>query len=377
MIGSGAQSAPLNAAFDGEKAQVDLTVSTNGALMLNSSCQAIVRTYIQPSASPWYGRMQEILEGAQKLAKQWRTSGYLDFHNGALSKTAACATEFIRHREEVSTLFDQAIAHPGDDEVKAGIVRILEASQATVRELVTVVRSYEERLRTWGQLMQLAQHQMSTTVVQIQSQEVDIEADIKTINRLLSTLQGRITRDRNAIAAAKAKEGGGIAEIIIGIVLAPLSAGASLILTGIGVSSIAEANREIASMQEAVRDHQAEIASSQTSMSDDQKQVASLQGIVMAVSGVVSDVKRIEEALDPLKVTWDTFSRSLEGLIRKLQKSSGSQDFFMGKAWYISACEEWVLLDPDTHGASVGNLTGEVSIPSGAPGPPTGLKIIA
>jgi hypothetical protein len=76
--------------FNGNKLKEQLNFSTNAALMLNSACQAIVETYLEPSNSPWFNPVREELSEAQKLVRSWRQEGYLYFDNDILTETANC-----------------------------------------------------------------------------------------------------------------------------------------------------------------------------------------------------------------------------------------------------------------------------------------------
>src|SRR5690606_5618063 len=122
------------------------------------------------------------------------------------------------------------------------------------------------------------------------------------INQKITNLQNQIKTDRKAIAKAKEARKKGITETIFGVLLAPFTLGASLILAGIGVASIAEADQKISEMEKSITKYQKSIVDDQVNLTDDQKAVSSLKGLLMGLSSVLSDMNLISESLQVLKV---------------------------------------------------------------------------
>src|SRR5690606_40654466 len=107
----------------------------------------------------------------------------------------------------------------------------------------------------------------------------DLKSQITEINQKIDNFKSQIKADREAIAKAKKAREKGIVETIFGVILAPITLGASLILAGIGVASIAEAESKISDMEKSISQYQKSIVSDQANLSDDQKEVTTLNSL--------------------------------------------------------------------------------------------------
>jgi chromosome segregation ATPase len=137
--------------------------------------------------------------------------------------------------------------------------------------------------------------------------------------------------------------------------LAPLTGGASLILAGIGVSSISEAEGKIKILQDTINNYQGKISGYQQQMTQDQKEISSLNGILLTADIVLKDIEMIGTALDPLKTNWEAFEKEINDVIEKIGRAENSSDIILQKAWYEAACDEWNAIVP--HLESIQNLS--------------------
>jgi peptidoglycan hydrolase CwlO-like protein len=196
---------------------------------------------------------------------------------------------------------------------------------------------------------------MAQTVGEIQEQESQLRTEINAINSNIAELKKQIQADREAIAKAQAEKSKGIKETILGIMLAPLTGGASLILAGIGVSSISEAEGKIKILQDTINNYQGKISGYQQQMTQDQKEISSLNGILLTADIVLKDIEMIGTALDPLKTNWEAFEKEINDVIEKIGRAENSSDIILQKAWYEAACDEWNAIVP--HLESIQNLS--------------------
>ena len=320
--------------------QDHLSQSIGAVLLLNSSCQAIVESYITPSESPWYDPVSTELHRAQVLVRQWRLSGYLYFNQSILTDCGNCANAIINARALIESLFAD-LAQQYNDAQKQQLIAALQQLLPVVAGLNSSVSSYQAKLSDWNLSIAAVHDQLNTTIGQIQQQAADIQADIQAANQMIASMQQTIEQDRQALAKAKAAESKGIIETIFGVLFAPITGGASLILAGIGVASIVEGEAEIKALQSNIETAQQQIVTDQAHLSDDQKQIASLQSIGSSANLVLSDVQFIGASLDALRTDWQLLHDNLEGVISKITQAENADMLVLSKVWFEAACHEW------------------------------------
>lgn len=330
--------------------QIDL--SMNRMLLLNASCQAVIEADIEQVASPWYQQLDQELGAAEELVIGWRRSGVMYFQSAILSAIGSFGDSFLSAQPTIELLFAQL----EQDFTPAGQAALLDRLKALVPPLQTLsgqTQAYGARLKAFQAAMATPHANMQTTIADVQSQEASIEGEIAGINTQIAALTAQINTDRDIIAKAEKARTGGIVETIFGILFAPVTGGLSLILAGIGVASIADAQSKVKAMQSEVAGYQQTIAGDQSSLSADQQIVATLGALTMSTGLVISDLDNIDSALDALRTSWDVFGGELSGEIDKLGQASGAAEVGVAHAWYSSACAQWQLIAANA--ASLGN----------------------
>jgi len=315
--------------------------STNAMLMLNASCQGIVEIYIEPTSDSWYIVLENELVIAQRLVREWRTNGSLYFNEYVLSATISCGQSFGNAETQIIGYFDQLI-NADNNTIKTALVNALNLIKKQVDQINGSISNYETQLKTWGDKMQNAHTSMNITITTIQNQEVALQTQINAINATIANLQTQIQTDRDAIAKAKSDEKTGTLETIFGILLSPVTGGASLILAGIGVASICEAQTLIDGLQASIQNYQTQILGDQQNITDDQKEVATLQGLTLSTGICLTDMDMIADSLDKLRVMWQSYSDNLGDIVMKINASEDTREYIVGKAWFTAACLEWV-----------------------------------
>ena len=329
--------------FDGAATNAQIDASMGAIVLLNSSCQAVIEAEIAEVASPWYDQLDQELGAAENLVVGWRRSGVLYFQTDILDTIAATGQAFVAAAPQIDALFaalEQHFSAGG----KAQLIAAIQALGPPIQTMIGQIADYLGKLRTFEQAMLQADQAMRNTVGQVQAEEQQIQGEIDAINNQIKLLNAQIQTDRDAIAKAKAARTRGIIETIFGVLFAPLTGGASLILAGIGVASIAEAEGQIDSMQSEISGYQQKIAGDQSALSDDQRVVATLGALTMSTGLVLSDMAMIENALDSLRTGWTALDGELDGVIAKLQAATSAADLIVSQAWYTAACTEWNLI---------------------------------
>lgn len=339
---------PLNA----QQVDAQLDEGLSGVALLSSSCQAVIEAEIERVESTWWEALDRELGEAEKLVANWRRSGVLYFEGEVLGSVSSCASAFLQARSPIAKLF-ASLEESFDPTTKQELIEAFRALEQPVSGIATLVGRYLERLASFEKAMGAIQQRMQSTVSEVQRNEVEIEEHIKAINAQIATLEEQVKTDREAISKARSEETKGIVETIFGILLAPVTGGFSLVLAGIGVASIAEAESAVDGMESEIASFQQTIAGDQTTLTGDQKIVATLQSLTMGTGLVLGDIANIERALDSLRTSWTVFDGELEGTVKKLEDATNAASLVVSKAWYEAACEEWEAI-----AKHVGALTG-------------------
>jgi predicted nucleic acid-binding Zn-ribbon protein len=326
--------------FDAKLTEQQITQSMGAMLLLHASNQALIEVSITPSASPWYKVLNGELATVENLVVDWRQNGFLYFQQEILEQIVACGQAFAGQQATIDGLFKKL---EGDFSagIKQQIVDALTTLEAPINGMVAQIAAYSGKLAQYEKDLSAPLHQMEVTSAQIQAQAANIQAEINTINAKIANLKKQVIIDRRAIAKAKAARSRGIAETIFGILLAPFTGGVSLILAGIGVGTIAEAEEKVKSLESTISGYQSSIASDQTKLNSDEKQISTLHGLTMSVEIAISDVKDIDAALDSLRTTWGVLLGSLQNAVKDVQRSDNAQAAIVAQVWYDAACNTW------------------------------------
>lgn len=326
--------------FDPDQTSEQISQSVSAMLLLNSSCQALIQVSIAPSSSPWYPILDQELGKAENLVVGWRQNGFLYFQQDILQEIGNCGNAFLSAQPGIDKLFDQLQAAFSDD-IRQQIVQQLNMLESSVGNIISELDNYNGKLSAFQSAMEIPYQQMNQTVAQVQAQEQEIQAQIQVINAQIASLQQQVQTDRKAIAEAKAKENEGIAETIFGILFAPFSFGASLILAGIGVASIAEAEAQVHDLQNEISKYQSQIAGDQSQLTSDQAQVATLQGLIMSVSIAINDMADLTLALQHLRVSWALLQDEVQSAAGEVQNAETYQEAIVARVFFDAACNAW------------------------------------
>lgn|GEM_PF-1009583 len=329
--------------------------SAIAAANLSVSCQGIMETHLQTVASPWYNDLNGELQQAQALASEWRTRFASELQIDELTCVIHCGQAFASQRAIITSLFN---ATTGDfPVVKAQLVAALTRLQGSTQMIVTTTAGYASQLRDWGQRLHGVQTGMGRTVAQIQAQAGDLQAQITAINTIIATMTAEVIRDRQAIADAQSQSSRGIVETIFGVLFAPFTGGLSLILAGIGVASIVEAQSKVKALESTIKSYQDRIVASQQNLAQDQAQLVTLNGLLVSGSIALSDVQVSSQMLDQVRTSWDAFFQEMNGIVGKISNAQNASVWVVEKAWFNAACNEWDTIVTGTQGIIGATIT--------------------
>lgn len=326
--------------FDPAQTEQQLSYSIGAMVLLHASNQALIEVSITPSDSPWYQTLSAELGAIENVIVDWRESGFLYFQQQILQQVVTCGQAFLAARPGIDAQFDQLKVN-FDPALKQEIADELASLQKPVGAMQDSLSAYLARLQQFQVALDTPHHNMVVTIAQIQANAAEIQAQITAINQEIANLQQQLVTDRQAIAKAKAAEHRGIAETIFGVLLAPFTGGLSLILAGIGVASIAEAEEKVSELESQISSSQAKIVGDQGELSDDQKQITTLKGLTMSVDMALSDIDNIDASLADLRTGWSVLTGELQTESQNVANANNAQSALMSKVWFDAACIGW------------------------------------
>jgi hypothetical protein len=195
----------------------------------------------------------------------------------------------------------------------------------------------------WGDAMKKSHVDLFAGAANIQSLQIDLQADIGKMNAAIEGLRAQIDAENKAIVAGALAIGVGLFALVVGIALAPVTGGASLIVSGIGGAAIIGGAVTWGVMQAKINGQFDEIAEDQKKISDDKRQLVALQGLSLAANSAISSIATATSALSDVKVMWTMFQNELQGTMDKLEKTDENLSAIVNKAYIIAAQNEWNL----------------------------------
>lgn len=313
-----------------------LSESTNASILLQNACQGILKSSIRPVNSSWYPKLQEEFNQLKVVVTQWENDGWSTYKTQILQGVLSFGQSFSSQKSEMDRLLSSKNTA---DWLSAANIFLSLSDQLEALKNATV--AYREHLSAFERNMSAVHEQMSKTLAGIQAQERDLAVQIQQTNQNLKNLASEIKRDRDVIAKAKREQPG---KTVLSIFTTIVTFGLSDLLGGIGVSSIAEGERKIASMENRVLQVQQKMAQDCANLTNEQQTIVSLHALSTSSNMVVEDMNRAEAALDSLKVTWDLLGEELTDIKEKLEKSTEASFAALCLAWYHASLNEWDIL---------------------------------
>lgn len=325
-----------------ENISTQVSTSLSAMVLLNSSCQGVVETCISETtgAEQWYDKVQSGLNAVQKLVRDWRLSGNLYFNQTLVDAVVNTANAFVQAKAQADNYFGQ-LDNGFNATVQNELIALVNGISTAVGAFGQSARQYSTALNNWAQQVGGAQQNLNQVVSDIQAQEAQLQADIALVNQQIADMEEQIKTCREAISKARSEEKKGIFETVFGVVFAPFTGGLSLILAGIGVSSIVEAEQAVSSLEDSIKKSQAKIVSDQSELSDDQRQVLCLKALLLSVGTVSNDCTWITTALEALQTTVGSIQQETDGVAEKLSAATTTEQLILEKVWFDSAFDEW------------------------------------
>lgn len=314
--------------------------------IVTTACHGILNTqFTAPSPKPdWFDQLNAELDQAKVLARQW-------IDDIAPQMTASIPTHVINYGTTYDAITEQIVdlleknptARGKDNPVVQQVFELIQALEGELQTIIADVAATQERLKQWGDEMQAAHDRLYEGAGNIQAAEIALQADIDKMNNAIAGLREYIDQENKAIAGAAAAIGIGLFALVVGIALAPVTGGGSLVISGVGALAIVGGGITWGIMQDKINKQFDEIAKDQAQIADDKRQLVALQGLSLAANLAVNATATATQALSDVKVMWGVFQGELQGTLDKLERTDEELSAIVNKAMVLAAQKEWKL----------------------------------
>jgi predicted nucleic acid-binding Zn-ribbon protein len=315
--------------------------------IVTTSCHGVLNTqFTAPTPKPkWFDDLSGKLDSAKVLANQWIDDIAPQMTASIPSHVIDYGTTYSAITDEIVTLLEanRNATRKSNPQVFEQLSELIQALHESVESIITEIDGTQGQLKTWGDSMQKAHDDLFNGAANIQSAQTELGSEIDRMNNAIKGLRDLIDGENNAIAAGAAAIGIGLLALVVGIALAPVTGGYSLIVAGIGGAAIIGGAVDWGIMQDRINKQFAEIAQDQQKISDDQRQLVALQGLSLAANSAISSIATATQSLSDVKVMWTTFQNELKGTLDNLDKADKALSAIVSEAEVKAAQKEWNL----------------------------------
>jgi len=312
--------------------------------VLTACCQSVLNTqFIAPDPKPeWFDDLNAKLDYAKTVAGTWINDIAPTVTSSIPLKVLNYAPIYKTANDDINAIANQFPNAKGADDPHVQkvqqIVKILIDEMDSILGDIDITSS---KLRQWGIDVQRAHDDLSSGASSIQKAEASLAGDIAGMNSAIDNLHKMIDGENKAIAAAAIAIGVGIFALIVGIALAPVTGGASLIGSGVGVLAIIGGGVTWGVMQNKINDQFKQIADKQAHLADDKKQVVALKTLASSSNLAITSLGNASTALSDFRTSWATFKGEMEGVLAKLNSAEQSLSTFRQQFFTSAAAKEW------------------------------------
>ena len=312
--------------------------------IVTAACHGVLNTqFIPPSPKPnWYDSLSRDLDGAKVLAHDW-------IDNISPKMTASIPSHVIDYATTYQALTDEIIdlltknptAKGKDNPIVKQVFELIEALHDSIEPIIMDIDATQTRLTEWGKKMQQAHDDLFKGAANIQAAQIDLQAHIEKMNNAIKGLKDKIQTDNLIVAGGAATLAIGLTVAVVAVALAPVTAGASLVVAGIAGLAAIGGGVTWGVMQHEIDKQFSEIAEDQKQIEADKRQLIALQGLSLSASAAVTSIATATRALSDVKVLWAFFQDELMGTMKKLGDANVELSAVVNKALVKAAQNEW------------------------------------
>ncbi|OFX22892.1 MAG: hypothetical protein A2041_13095 [Bacteroidetes bacterium GWA2_31_9b] len=312
--------------------------------IITSACHSVLNTvFVAPDPKPvWFDDLNKELDAAKLVAKKWINDLAPDITAKIPNHVIDYATTYSAMTDQIVALAEKNPTAKGkDNPIVKEIFALIDALSGAVSDIITDVDSMKDKLTAWGDELQAAHDGLVKGAVNIQNLEIELQGDIDNMNNAISNLRAMIDEQNKAICYSAMAVGVGVFLMVVGVGLAPLTGGWSLIVTGVGAVAVVGGAITWGIMQGKINDEFKDIATDQQKITDDKRQIVALQGLSTASDSAISSITLASQALSDVKTMWSFFDGELKGVVDKLNKADEELYAIVNEAYVLGAQKEW------------------------------------
>lgn len=319
--------------------------------IITAACHAIQNTQLNPlddwkkdpkKKPGWFDPLVKHLDTAQNLAAEW-------INDIGPVLTAKLPSKIVTYGSTYASITDEIIeianAHPQargkDDPNVKNVFALISALKGSVTDIHTEIIKEADLLKDWGRRMQAAFNDLSGGIGDIQKAEIDLQADINSMNAAIDGLHAQISGEVKAIAGAGIAIGVGLLVLVVGIGLAPVTGGASLVVSGIAAAGVVGGIVTWAVMQHKIDEQYKQIAEDQKRIADDARQMVALKGLETGTTQATNATNTATTVLSNVRALWLLLANELDGVLEQLNKADMDLALIVDKAFVNGAQKEW------------------------------------
>jgi hypothetical protein len=314
--------------------------------LITQACQAVANTvFVAPVPKPsWFDALQLNLDAAQAAANDW-------INHIAPTVTASVPQAVLDYGSTYQALSGQIVSICNANPMAKGatnpfVIQVQELIQALLdqaKQILDTIDATSTRLEAWGETLQTAHNNLATGAASIQNAEVALQTDVTNMNTAIASLNTTIAALNKELMDAQIAVGVGIFLGVVGLALAPVSGGASLLVGGIGVAAIIGGAVEWSKIQSQINSDFSQISADQQEKSADQAQIVALQGLSTASDQAVSNAALAKSSLSDFRSSWSGFHDDLTDVINNLTTADQELSTLLQEAFTNVALNDWNL----------------------------------
>lgn len=343
-----ARTTNLKAAGKDDDVPVDKKAQTGFLSMqiVTAASHSVLNTQFVPfTPKPkWFDDLNSKLDAAKQVAGVWINDLAPKLTSAIPRHIINYATTYEAMTNQILALIDKDPSAKGkDNPTVRQTFALIDALSSEVGKIIADVVAMEEKLKNWGKNMQKAHDDLSSGTTNIQNLEIELQADIEKMNSAIGNLRAQIDGENKAIAISAGAIGVGLFIAVIGIALAPVTAGQSLWVSGVAGAVVIGGAVTWGVMQSKINAQFDEIAKDQQKIADDKRQIVALKGLEMASNSAVTSMANGLQALSDVRTQWQVFAGELEGVKSKLDSADEELYAIVNKGYVQAAQKEWSL----------------------------------
>ncbi|MBT9385130.1 hypothetical protein KM176_14765 [Pseudooceanicola sp. CBS1P-1] len=323
--------------------------------VITAACHGVLNTRLSPlpaweedpaSRPDWFEPLQAKLTHAKVLAAEW-------IEDIGPAMTACLPAQVVSYSAAHATLTDRifriAEANPAargaEDPHVRDVCAMIDGLRSEVARIETALQEQDMSLRHWSLKMQDAYDTLSAGITGIQSTDLSLQGEIRSMNAAITGLQDSIHTENLAIAAGALVIAGGLLAMVVGVALSPVHGGTSAVVAGAGGLAALGGGLTWNMMRSKIGRDFEQIRVDQGQLGDDQNQLVALRGLETGAQQALRATGVASAMLARLRGLWRRLTTELEAVRQSLTGSDQELALVVNEGFVNGASREWSTAD--------------------------------